>query len=269
MKTLFKVFALASILALLTAIPLRAEEKVGSINTPLSSTTLSGYMYSSASLASVPPSAYTGWLIQKQQQALLAFNRERILTHNFLGNPFYLQFTLEKYHLVWFPGSNSGISSQVIPPPSGDVSYMPLVPIATIFHPAGYAYYDSPSILAGPYGTYLLPDNTAWRVTRPPGVGFGFNIPKGNNHPPHLPHPPGLPLTNSPVPVLAMPLPVVITNIYLLPQTQPQTNVVVLPSPSPVIIQTPIYIPPLDSSSHNLSGGAVITRAGAVRGGLR
>ncbi|MDB6121588.1 MAG: hypothetical protein JWQ71_581 [Pedosphaera sp.] len=163
--------------------------------TALSSTVLSGYVNSSVQIVNAPPSAYKTWLIHKRQDALLAFNRERMLTHNFLGNPAYLQLALKKHHLVFF-FSGSGISNQVIPQPSGNMSYLPLVTIANISDNAGYAYFDGPGGMAGPYGTYLFPDNTVWRLTRPPGIGVG----RGNGPAQPHPHPTPAPPTVAPSP---------------------------------------------------------------------
>src|SRR4051794_4150239 len=95
MKILFKVFALASVLALLSAIPLRAEEKASSITTALSSTTLSGYVDTSFTWnngsgitdSNSIPAIYRRWLEQQQQQAIAKFNWQFQITHGFWGNP--------------------------------------------------------------------------------------------------------------------------------------------------------------------------------------
>src|SRR4051812_29620106 len=64
MKILFKLFGLISLLASTSIIPLHAEENSpGSITTPLSSTTVSGYVGSPVQIVNVPPSAYKTWLI--------------------------------------------------------------------------------------------------------------------------------------------------------------------------------------------------------------
>lgn len=54
-----------------------AEESGGSVSTPISSTTLSGYVlsYIGGNNTDVPP-AYLQWLIGKRQAALNAFNQD-------------------------------------------------------------------------------------------------------------------------------------------------------------------------------------------------
>jgi hypothetical protein len=180
MKISFKLFGLIAIGLLLAVVPLRADEKGSSIGTGLNSSTLSGYAdtsihfnpYPPASLVRVPQGAYTEWLIQKRQSALLAFNREVLLTHNFWGNPYFLQQALRKYHLSWFPGGYLGSLGNPI-----------------TYHPAGYAYLDSPGGFAGPDGTFMFSDHTAWRIIQ----SHGFLFPLKPVRTPNFPTPPPSP----------------------------------------------------------------------------